>query len=101
MTLLADLLVIIGLLFILVGVLGILRLPDFYCRLHALGKSDTLGVALVLIGLAMHAGISLYSVKILLISVFIALANPTATHALARAAFKSGLLPWQQKEDGL
>ncbi|MCZ6872198.1 MAG: monovalent cation/H(+) antiporter subunit G [bacterium] len=101
MTLLADLLVIIGLLFILAGVVGILRLPDFYTRLHAMGKCDTLGVALVLIGLALHAGISLYSVKILLISVFIALANPTATHALARAALKSGLVPWLRKENGL
>lgn len=101
MTLLADFLVLIGLLFILAGVVGILRLPDFYARLHAMGKCDTLGVTLVLIGLAMHVGISLYSVKILLISFFIALANPTATHALARAALKSGLAPWLRKENGL
>lgn len=101
MTLLANLLVIIGLLFILAGVLGILRLPDFYARLHAMGKCDTLGVALVLVGLAMHEGISLSSVKILLISVFVGLGNPTATHALARAALKSGLEPWIVKEDGM
>lgn len=101
MTLFADVLVMLGLLFILAGVLGILRLPDFYARLHAMGKCDTLGVTLVLLGLAMHAGISLHSVKILLISVFITLANPTATHALARAALKSGLAPWLQKENGL
>jgi multicomponent Na+:H+ antiporter subunit G len=100
MTLLANLLIITGILFIIAGVLGILRLPDFYARLHAMGKCDTLGVALVLVGLAMRRGVSIYSVKILLISVFVSLANPTATHALARAALKSGLSPWLGKEDG-
>ncbi len=99
MTMIADLLLLLGLLFILAGVLGILRLPDFYTRLHAMGKCDTLGVALVLVALAIYEGFSLYSVKILLISVFVGLANPTATHALGRAALKSGLAPWRQGED--
>jgi multicomponent Na+:H+ antiporter subunit G len=91
---LANVLLILGLLFILAGVLGVLRLPDFYTRLHAMGKCDTLGVTLVLLALAIHAGASLVTVKVLLISVFIGLANPVATHALGRAAMKSGLLPW-------
>jgi multicomponent Na+:H+ antiporter subunit G len=95
----ADTLLITGLLFILAGVIGILRLPDFYTRLHAMGKCDTLGVALVLIALALHEGLSLYSVKILLLSVFIGLANPTATHALGRAALKAGLTPWFREEE--
>ena len=99
MTMIADLLLFLGLLFILAGVLGILRLPDFYTRLHAMGKCDTLGVALVLVALAIYEGLSLYSVKILLISVFVGLANPTATHALGRAALRSGLAPWRQGED--
>ncbi|MEE8303197.1 MAG: monovalent cation/H(+) antiporter subunit G [Candidatus Tectomicrobia bacterium] len=99
MTMIADLLLLLGLLFILAGVLGILRLPDFYTRLHAMGKCDTLGVALVLVALAIYEGLSLYSVKILLISVFVGLANPTATHALGRAALRSGLAPWRQGED--
>lgn len=94
MTLLAHMLLILGLLFILAGVVGVLRLPDFYTRLHAMGKCDTLGVTLVLLALAIYAGASLVTVKLLLISVFIALANPTATHALGRAAMKSGLVPW-------
>lgn len=100
MTLLADLAVTTGLLFIIAGVVGILRLPDFYARLHAMGKCDTLGVALVLLGLAIRHGLSLYSIKILLITVFVGLANPTATHALARAALKSGLSPWLGKGNG-
>lgn len=99
MTFAANILLIIGLAFIMLGVLGILRLPDFYTRLHAMGKCDTLGVALVLVALAMHEGASLSSLKILLISVCIGLANPTATHALGRAAYRSGLTPWRRGEE--
>ena len=94
MIVLANVLLVLGLIFILAGVLGVLRLPDFYTRLHAMGKCDTLGVTLMLLALAIYAGLSLVTVKVLLISVFIALANPIATHALGRAAMKSGLVPW-------
>ena len=99
MTILVAVLLILGVCFILLGVLGILRLPDFYTRLHAMGKCDTFGVALVLIALAIHTGVSLSSVKLLLISVFIGLANPTATHALGRAAIKARLIPWTHDEE--
>lgn len=99
MTIITTVLLVLGLLFILLGVVGILRLPDFYTRLHAMGKCDTLGVTLVLLALAVYAGWSLSSAKLLLISVFIGLANPTATHALGRAALKSGLKPWSRDEE--
>ncbi len=99
MTFLAMPLLLLGLLFILLGVVGILRLPDFYTRLHAMGKCDTLGVALVLIALALYTGLTLSSAKLLLIAVFIGIANPTATHALGRAAIKAGLTPWTREED--
>ncbi len=99
MTFLAMPLLLLGLLFILLGVVGILRLPDFYTRLHAMGKCDTLGVALVLIALALYTGLTLSSAKLLLIAVFIGIANPTATHALGRAALKAGLTPWTREED--
>jgi multicomponent Na+:H+ antiporter subunit G len=98
-TILTTVLLMLGLLFILLGVVGILRLPDFYTRLHAMGKCDTLGVTLVLLALAVYEGWSLASAKLLLISVFIGLANPTATHALGRAALKSGLKPWSRDEE--
>lgn len=99
MSIITTVLLVLGLLFILLGVVGILRLPDFYTRLHAMGKCDTLGVTLVLLALAVYAGWSLSSAKLLLISVFIGLANPTATHALGRAALKSGLQPWSRDEE--
>jgi multicomponent Na+:H+ antiporter subunit G len=98
-SIITTVLLVLGLLFILLGVVGILRLPDFYTRLHAMGKCDTLGVTLVLLALAVYAGWSLSSAKLLLISVFIGLANPTATHALGRAALKSGLQPWSRDEE--
>ena len=94
MIILATALLVLGLLFILLGVVGILRLPDFYTRLHAMGKCDTVGVTLVLAGLAVFIGASLTTVKLLLIAAFIVVANPTATHALGRAAIQSGLRPW-------
>lgn len=94
MSILCAALIISGLFMILIGVLGILRLPDFYTRLHAQGKCDTLGVALVLGGLALNEGATLVSLKILAVLIFISLANPTATHALGRAARRAGLKVW-------
>jgi multicomponent Na+:H+ antiporter subunit G len=89
----ADVFLVAGLLFVLSGVVGVLRLPDFYTRLHALGKCDTLGVGLMVAGLALRSGTQ-DALKMLLILVFIMLANPLATHALARAAWRSGVKPW-------
>lgn len=95
---LALVLVFGGLFFVLVSSLGLIRLPDFYTRSHALGKSDTLGSILVLGGLAVYGGLSLSSFKLLLILVFVALGNPTATHALMRAALRSRQEMWSRRE---
>lgn len=80
--------------------LGLLRLPDFFARLHATGKGDTLAVLLSLIGLAIYHGFSLTSVKIVFIAVFMFLAQPTATHAISRAAFRCGVQPWTRELEG-
>ena len=82
-----------GAFFLLVGSVGIIRLPDFYARTHATSKSDTLGLMLVLAGLAIYEGFDLNSVKLLLVLVFVVLTNPVGAHALARAAQKFGLRP--------
>ena len=95
MTVVSGAMLVLGFGFVFAGVIGILRLPDFYCRLHAMGKCDTLGVALMLGGLAVHEGVSLTSFKMLLVLLFVSLANPTATHALGRAAIRAGLVPWR------
>ena len=83
-----------GFFFFTTATLGLLRLPDFYARLHATGKGDTLAVVLSLIGLAAYQGFSLTSAKIVFIAVFMFLAQPTATHAISRAAFRCGVQPW-------
>jgi multicomponent Na+:H+ antiporter subunit G len=83
-----------GVFFMAVTAVGLLRLPDFYSRLHAVSKSETLGLVLVMLGLGFHEGISLVSVKLLLAAAFIFLAGPSSAHLLARAAARLGLQPW-------
>lgn len=85
-----------GLFFVLAGVIGVLRLPDFYTRLHATSKCDTLGLALMVAGVALLTPASLVTVKILAVAVLVALVNATAAHALGRAAHRSGLTPWRR-----
>jgi multicomponent Na+:H+ antiporter subunit G len=82
-----------GVFFLMIGSIGLIRLPDFYARSHATGKSDTLGVMLVILGLIMFEGFTFNSLKLLLIIGFVGLTNPTAAHALARAAFQFGKKP--------
>ncbi|RLE03975.1 MAG: cation:proton antiporter [Candidatus Aminicenantes bacterium] len=82
-----------GAFFITVGSIGLIRLPDFYSRCHATGKADTLGLLLVISGLIIYEGFSLHSAKLLIILAFVGLTSPTATHALARAAFRFGVKP--------
>jgi len=83
----------IGSIFAVIGAIGILRLPDFYSRMHGAGITDTMGAGMILLGLMLQAGLSLVMVKLLLILVFIFFTSPTATHAVAKAALGSGLEP--------
>ena len=85
--------------FLLVSTTGLLRLPDFLSRAHAVGKSDTLGSFLILLGLAIHNGFDLNSGKLFLIVLFIAVTNPTGIHTLARAALRAGEEVWVRVED--
>jgi len=78
----------------LVGAMGIVRLPDVYNRIHAQTVSIVGGVVLMLIGISFIEGISLYSLKALIIALFLFLTNPVGSHAIARAAHKSGVKLW-------
>ena len=82
-----------GLFFVLAGTLGVLRLPDFYTRLHAAGMTDTLGAELILLALIVQAGFSQMSLKLVLVAIFLLITSPTATHAIAYAAHSAGLKP--------
>ncbi len=77
----------------MVGGLGVLRMPDFYTRVHAASLCDNVGALLVLLGLALQAGLTLVAVKLAAIAVLILLTSPVATHALVRAALEHGHAP--------
>lgn len=79
--------------FCIVGGIGLVRMPDFYTRVHAASVTDTLGAGLILLGLLIQAGVTLIGVKLLMIGLLIFFASPTGCHALVRAAFHRGLKP--------
>jgi multicomponent Na+:H+ antiporter subunit G len=89
-----------GVFLFIVGVIGILRFPDFYTRLHAAGKCDTLGAILILLAIALFniqdftLTNALVSLKILAILAFVFVSSPTATHAITEAALIGGVEPW-------
>jgi len=78
----------------LIGAMGIVRLPDVYNRLHAQTVSIVGGAIMVLLGISLIEGFSLYSLKALTIALFIFLTSPVGSHAIARAAHKSGVKLW-------
>ena len=92
-----GLLYIVGAFFNLSAVVGILRLPDLYCRLHSSSKNTTLGSLLILMGLALRdvqAGEGPAAIKLLAIAVLLLIVNPIGSHALARASYKHGIPLW-------
>ena len=88
-----------GAFFSLVGGIGLVRMPDFYTRMHAASVTETLGAGLMLAGLMVHNGLTLVSVKLAMIGLLILFASPTASHMLAKAALRSGLKPLLGKAD--
>ena len=87
------LLLISGALFSIVGGFGIVRLPEFFSRMHAGGITDTLGAGLIVGGLMLQGGFSLVTVKLFMIIFFLIITSPTACHALAKSALAQGLTP--------
>ncbi len=90
---LSGALIMSGVLFVIAGAIGVIRLPDFYTRMHAAGMTDTLGAEFIIFGLMVQAGFSQTSLKLLLIAFFLFLTSPTASHAVASAAHQAGLEP--------
>ncbi|MFP4391428.1 MAG: monovalent cation/H(+) antiporter subunit G [Desulfohalobiaceae bacterium] len=88
-----------GVFFMLVGSLGLIRLPDFFTRVHAAGKVDTLGVLMFVMGMIIYSGFSQDSAKLFLIFIFVAMTSPVASHALARRAMLFGYKPWKGPKD--
>ena len=99
MTLLAIIFMLGGFFFFTTATIGLIRFPDFFTRLHATGKGDTLAVLLYLLGFSFYEGFSLTSLKIIFIAVFMFFGQPTATHALSRAGLRCGVEPWMKEKD--
>ena len=87
----------LGAFFIMVGGLGLIRMPDVFTRLHASSVGDTAGAGFILLGFMLQAGLSLTTLKLVLILVFLLFTAPTAAHALAHAALLDGIRPWTRK----
>lgn len=90
----------LGSVLLLVGGIGLLRFPDFYSRLQAAGITDTLSTLCVLLGLLLQVESLSVGAKLLFTLLFMLFTEPTASHALARAARHGKLDPWQADEGG-
>ena len=95
-----------GVFFFAVAVLGILRLPDFYTRLHAASKCDTLGLMLILLAIILYIlqqdlsfANFLVSLKLLALLGFVFVASPTAANAITESALINGIKPWSKGDD--
>ena len=96
-SLIADILswalIVIGVVAVLIGGIGVLRLPDVYTRMHAAGITDTLGATAIIGGLMIQGGWTLITVKLGLILLFLFFTNPTSSFSLGHAALTSGIAP--------
>ena len=84
-----------GLFFMLVGTIGVLRMPDVYTRLHAAGMTDTLGAGFLILGMCFQTGMTLLTLRLLLVYAFLLFTSPIGTHALARAALSGKVEPFR------
>jgi multicomponent Na+:H+ antiporter subunit G len=83
----------LGSFFLIVGALGLVRMPDVFTRMHAASITDTLGVALLILGMGLQAGFSLVTVKLAFLLALFVFTGPVVTHALAQACLHDGIKP--------
>lgn len=86
-------LLLLGSFFVVVGGIGVLRMPDVFTRMHAAGLTDTMGSFFILTGLMLEAGISGVTLRLVMILGFLWFTGPVATHALAKAALHGKVEP--------
>lgn len=94
-----------GCVFVVTGAVGIIRMPDLYTRLHATSITDTGGAIFISIALVIQSvfvfGNTMAAIKVVLILFFTLFTGPTASHALAKTALLSGLVPTDKKAQPL
>ncbi|TWU37813.1 Na(+)/H(+) antiporter subunit G1 [Novipirellula aureliae] len=86
-------LLITGSIFSMIGGIGIVRLPEFYSRMHGAGITDTMGAGLIVAGLMCQSGLSLTTLKLVAILFFLLITSPSSCHALARSAMEHSFMP--------
>lgn len=89
----STLLIAIGGVLLIIGAIGIVRMPDVYARIHAAGIIDTGGTGLILLGLMLHSGWSLVTVKLIFIGVFMFVTSPISGHAITQTAYRNHIKP--------
>jgi multicomponent Na+:H+ antiporter subunit G len=92
----SGLLMAVGALLLVSGGVGLLRFPDFYTRVHAVGLTDPAGAGLILLGLLLRVDTWETAVRLMVILLFLTLTSPTATHILAHAARRDGVPVWRE-----
>ena len=97
MDILSVLFIVAGLFFLIVAAVGVIRLPDVFSRAHAVSLTDSLGAFLMLVGIALHEGLSRNLLKIIAVLALLYIQNPVITHATVRAALRVGLKPWKRE----
>ncbi len=92
----------LGCFFALTGAVGLLRMPDFFTRVHPAGKNDTMGISLIFLGLLAETLKYEYgylvAAKLVLIMLFVWITAPVAAHAITKAAFLAGVKPWESDQ---
>ncbi len=97
---LSGALLLLGSFFVVVGGIGVLRMPDVFTRMHAAGLTDTMGSFFILTGLMLQAGFSGVTLRLVLVLAFLWFTSPVATHALAKAALHGNVRPIEHEEEG-
>lgn len=97
----SSILLVSGFLFLVISAIGVIRLPDFFSRLHSSSIGETLGISLMGTGLIVFEGLTLTSAKILLIIVGIFIGNPVGTHLIGKAALLSGHYPKKSQQNNI
>lgn len=85
-----------GAFFMITGAVGLVKFPDFYTRLHATGKCDTLGQIFIIVGCMIYEGFSFITIKLFFVAAYYLLVGPAATHAIMKAAYVTGVKVWKK-----
>lgn len=94
MTMVSIVFMVIGLFFLIVAAIGMVRFPDVFTRSHAVALTDSLGAFFLLTGLALNQGFTVNLIRILVVLALLYVLNPVISHATVRAALRSGVKPW-------